>query len=131
MDKEIFGMVLVGVLWGFTNPLLREGYVKSSHQVDSQQAKRLKTLIPSTLRSLLNLQVLIPYALNQLGSVAFYFALAKSDISRAVPICNGLALVFSCICTYIIGEPIRSPMLTLLGASLVSTGTVLSLAKIR
>ena len=67
------------------------------------------------------------YILNQFGSVLFYIQLSKSDLTLAVPICNGLALVFSFVTSYFLGEPINKPLRTLLGASLVVAGVAICL----
>jgi hypothetical protein len=68
---------------------------------------------------------LLPYILNQSGSIVFYILLANSDLSLAVPICNALALVFSFITSYMLGEPIHKPIQTFLGASLVLVGVTI------
>ena len=41
-------------------------------------------------RKFMKPSVFIPIAINQVGSLAFYYLLATDDISTAVPICNSL-----------------------------------------
>lgn len=115
-------MVLVGALWGCTNPLLRKGSVEASLKNTS---KNTDSLLLSSLKSFLNIKVWLPYALNQSGSVVFYILLAKSDLSLAVPTCNALALLFSFVTSVALGEPIHSPFRTFLGASLVLVGVTI------
>ena len=75
--KDSLSMILVGALWGCTNPLLRKGSV----EVDENQ--RL-----SSLKALLNVKIWLPYLMNQSGSIVFYILLANTELSLAVPICN-------------------------------------------
>ena len=74
-----------------------------------------------------NVRVWLPYVVNQSGSVMYYFTLANSNLSLAVPICNALALVFSIFTSIALGESIRRPWVTILGAALVVAGVTLCL----
>jgi len=74
-----------------------------------------------------NVRVWLPYVVNQSGSIMYYFALANSNLSLAVPICNALALVFSIFTSIALGEPIRRPWVTIVGAALVVAGVTLCL----
>jgi hypothetical protein len=49
-------------------------------------------------------QFLLPFLLNQLGSVAYVATLGSSAISLAQPICNSLAVLFNCITSRLLGE---------------------------
>ena len=125
-------MMIVGALWGCTNPLLRKGSVEvtppttASSSSSTHPNKKPKTeeisVLESFLKSFRNVQVWLPYVLNQSGSLVFYVLLAKSDISLAVPICNATALLFSFGTSSFLGEPIRNPSRTALGASLILIG---------
>jgi hypothetical protein len=129
-------MVLVGVLWGCTNPLLRKGSEEvtsssssssssSSTSLKSSKSKGKYTFITEALRSFLNIKVWLPYVINQSGSVVFYILLANSNISVAVPICNAIALLFSFLTSSLLGEPIEKPFQTILGASLILIGVTI------
>jgi drug/metabolite transporter (DMT)-like permease len=140
LTGEIVCLVLVGALWGCTNPLLRKGSTNAQvtskvasegESIDGHTASDTPSLIrwiTSSLRSFLNAGVWLPYLLNQAGSVMFYFTLARSDLSLAVPICNGLSLVFSIGTTYLIGERIDQPIKTFAGAALVVAGVAICLS---
>ncbi|XP_063810324.1 transmembrane protein 234 isoform X1 [Pseudophryne corroboree] len=52
------------------------------------------------------LKYIIPFLLNQSGSVVFYLTLVSAELSLAVPICNSLALVFTVMSGWILGEDI-------------------------
>lgn len=119
-------MLLVGALWGCTNPLLRKGAVEASEQQSHATSSDVKvSFLKSSLKAFLNIRVWLPYVLNQSGSVVFYILLANSDLSLAVPICNALALLFSFATSATLGEPIEKPLQTFLGASLVVVGVTI------
>eukprot|EP00980_Cylindrotheca_fusiformis_P013783 scaffold3556_cov190-Cylindrotheca_fusiformis.AAC.18 len=119
--QDFMSMILVGALWGCTNPLMRKGSVEAT--ADATHKK--DSFLISSLKSFLKIKVWIPYALNQSGSIVFYVLLAKSDLSLAVPICNALALLFSFITSLILGEPMQKPFRSFLGATLVVVGVTI------
>jgi hypothetical protein len=132
LDKDRVGdlasMLLVGALWGCTNPLLRKGAVEAEQQQQQQQGATNNTnasFLKSTLQAFFNFKVWLPYLLNQSGSIVFYILLANSDLSLAVPICNALALLFSFGTSALLGEPIDKPFRTFLGAALVLVGVTI------
>jgi drug/metabolite transporter (DMT)-like permease len=139
LTGEILCLVLVGALWGCTNPLLRKGSTNAQGSkaaseggsIDGHNVSDTPSLIQwivSSLRIFLNAGVWLPYLLNQAGSLMFYFTLARSDLSLAVPICNSLSLVFSIVTTYLIGERIDQPIKTFAGAALVVSGVAVCLS---
>ena len=124
-------MILVGALWGCTNPLLRQGSLADDEGMkpedETDQSVAGSSSLWSTFKKFRNYRVLVPYAANQSGSLLYYFTLSRSDISLAVPICNGLALVFSIITSHICGERIENPVITILGSALVVLGVAICL----
>ncbi|KFQ30273.1 Transmembrane protein 234, partial [Mesitornis unicolor] len=48
----------------------------------------------------------VPFLLNQGGSVLFYLTLASADLSLAVPLCNSLAVIVTLVTGRILGEDI-------------------------
>jgi hypothetical protein len=121
--KDSMSMIIVGALWGCTNPLLRKGSVESTKS--SRRTSKNDSFLLASLKSFLNVKVWLPYALNQSGSIVFYILLAKSDLSLAVPICNSLALLFSIITSLMLGEPMQKPFRSFLGATLVVVGVTI------
>ncbi|NXR14612.1 TM234 protein, partial [Semnornis frantzii] len=67
---------------------------------------------------------MVPFLLNQSGSVLFYLTLASADLSLAVPLCNSLALTVTLVTGRILGEDIGGKravagmLLTVLGVTL-------------
>ena len=137
---NLASMVLVGALWGCTNPFLRKGAIEAAAESSTgtdgdsdsppptaidEEGKPSPSFLSSAVRSFLSWRVWIPYALNQSGSVVFYYLLASSDLSRSVPICNSLALVFSLATGFALGESMTMPLRTFVGAALILAGTTL------
>lgn len=118
--RDSASMILVGALWGCTNPLLRKGAVEvQPHQPTN--ASSLKVV----LMTFLNLRVWLPYLLNQTGSIVFYVLLANSDLTLAVPTCNALAMLFSFMTSACFGEKIDKPFRAFAGATLVLVGVTI------
>jgi multidrug transporter EmrE-like cation transporter len=146
-SMDILSMILVGALWGCTNPFLRQGSMidtttnnKNKNNIQQQKNKGLKGVgntptttvtrsfnLRSYLQSFLRWQVWLPYALNQSGSLVFYMLLANnSNLSMAVPICNALALIFTFWTSwYYLGEEISKPVQTILGTVLILMGVTI------
>ncbi|XP_040507738.1 transmembrane protein 234 isoform X1 [Gallus gallus] len=72
---------------------------------------------------------MVPFLLNQCGSLLFYLTLASAELSLAVPLCNSLALVVTLVTGRILGEDIGGKravagmLLTLLGVTLCVAGS--------
>ncbi|POI34598.1 hypothetical protein CIB84_001648 [Bambusicola thoracicus] len=49
---------------------------------------------------------MVPFLLNQCGSLLFYLTLASAELSLAVPLCNSLALIVTLVTGRILGEDI-------------------------
>ncbi|NXP28061.1 TM234 protein, partial [Scytalopus superciliaris] len=71
----------------------------------------------------------VPFLLNQGGSLLFYLTLASTELSLAVPLCNALALVVTLVTGRILGEElggkraVAGMVLTILGVSLCVAGS--------
>ncbi|NXC77526.1 TM234 protein, partial [Anhinga anhinga] len=72
---------------------------------------------------------MVPFLLNQGGSLLFYLTLASTDLSLAVPLCNSLALIVTVVTGRILGEDIGGKraaagmLLTVLGVTLCVAGS--------
>ncbi len=114
-------MLLVGALWGCTNPLLRKGSVDTEQNQQTPNASFLMAF----MESFINFKVWLPYLFNQLGSLVFYVLLSNSDLSLAVPICNALAMLFSFVTSAFLGETVDKPFQAFMGATLVLVGVTI------
>ncbi|XP_059805132.1 transmembrane protein 234 [Hypanus sabinus] len=124
---EAFCLILVAVLWGATNPFLKKGTegiekVKCGNAV-AQLFAEMKFLI-------FNYKYMIPFLLNQSGSVLYYFTLASTDLSLAVLMSNALTFLFTLITGKLLGEDIGGKqeiagmLLTLMGITLCIASNV-------
>ena len=124
---DYVSMIFVGIFWGCTNPLLRHEALQSNssaEQFGTGSQQEGSRLLPS-LKKFSHVGVLLPYILNQAGSLLFYLTLGNSDISASVPICNGLALFFSVLTSFVIGEKVDSPVKTIVASSLIVFGVAM------
>lgn len=123
---EIASLLLVGVLWGCTNPLLRQGSISTEVETDKTQSEGTRFSLIQQLSKFRYIQVWLPYVLNQMGSLLFYFTLSRNDLSLTVPIANSLALVFSIVTsTCLLHEPVQRPFYTAIGATCVMVGVAI------
>lgn len=138
--QSIIGYLTVGILWGCTNPYIKraQNIAASLDNEREQLDKKNITILQkiySSISSLSSLRRLItdplsviPYILNQTGSLAFYFILANEPVTRAAPISNALAFIFTAITSYcILGENAASPIMMTIGIILVILGTYICL----
>ncbi|KAK3573556.1 hypothetical protein QTP86_027838, partial [Hemibagrus guttatus] len=136
-NLEVLCLLLVAALWGATNPFLKKGtegieHVRKGHKI-SQFLAEAKFLF-------LNIKYLVPFLLNQSGSVVFYLTLATTgdveealliltlsdvaDLSLAVPMVNSLSLVFTMFTGKLLGEECGGKS-AVLGMVLITAGVTL------
>uniref|UniRef100_A0A2K6RZ23 Transmembrane protein 234 n=1 Tax=Saimiri boliviensis boliviensis TaxID=39432 RepID=A0A2K6RZ23_SAIBB len=123
---QVLALVLVAALWGGTQPLLKRASCGLQRIREPTWARQLlqemKTLF-------LNTEYLMPFLLNQCGSLLYYLTLASTDLTLAVPICNSLAIIFTLIVGKALGEDIGGKravvgmVLTMTGISLCITSS--------
>ncbi|XP_063542623.1 transmembrane protein 234 homolog [Cydia strobilella] len=114
-------LVLTGLLWGCTNPFIKRG------------TKGLRDVRESTWPAqawaevcflLGNWRYVLPWLVNQLGSLAYLFAVRRAPLSLAVPAANGLAFAATAATGAAAGDrPLDRS--TILGIALIVAGTAL------
>lgn len=114
---EAISLLLVGALWGCTNPFMRQGSISN----DTEEQEETKSVLKSLFR-LARIKVWLPYLINQLGSLLYYKQLASSNLTLSVPICNATAMAFSCITSFFLGERVNRPRRAVLGVLLILLG---------
>ncbi|XP_065712989.1 transmembrane protein 234 isoform X1 [Patagioenas fasciata] len=123
---EAAALVLVAVLWGSTGPFLRTG---AAGLEGVRRQGRLRQLLAEIRFLGLNYKYVVPFLLNQGGSLLFYLTLASADLSLAVPLCNSLALIVTLVTGRILGEDVGAKravagmLLTVLGVTLCVAGS--------
>lgn len=115
---EVVWLTIVGMLWGCTNPLLKQGSTGvSGNGNDKDEGKTVKeekgeeggeggrktegSIVMRALKDILFLlsrwRYVVPFLVNQLGSVVFFWRLSGSDMSLVSPVANGLAFFFTAV----------------------------------
>ncbi|CAM9145358.1 unnamed protein product [Discosporangium mesarthrocarpum] len=134
----VASFLLVGACWGCTTPLMKEGTnAPPKHPSEREPASQKFALNPGSkhgakmgiifrlwgpLASLSRAKVVIPYLINQSGSILYYYLLGSQDVSMAVPVCNSLTFLFTAVTAWVMGEKFQQPTRTLMGMALVVLG---------
>lgn len=120
LDSIVY-LTFVALLWGVTNPFIKKGAkglenVKASSKF-GQFFKELGFLVTQ-------FKYIVPFIINQLGSVLYFLTLGNADISLAVPVTNSLTFVITAITGWFLGEEkIHRNMY--IGMVLILIGTIL------
>lgn len=112
---------MVALLWGCTNPILKKNSTKI---VDIKSSSQIENFYLEVKYLFTNLSYMIPFIVNQLGSVMYFIALQNIDISLALPVANSLTFVFTAIVGWILGEELPKTNV-ILGILMIFTGTAL------
>ncbi|XP_026727535.1 transmembrane protein 234 homolog [Trichoplusia ni] len=122
MLEAIGFLVLSGALWGCTNPFIRQG-TRGLRDVTATtwwgQAVAEVTFL------LGNWKYVVPWLVNQCGSVAYLASLQRAPLSLAVPAANSLAFVFTALTGAASGleEPLDAR--SIIGIVFIMAGTAL------
>lgn len=109
-------LTIAAMMWGVTNPAIKRASSSSSssqqateaagatQQAAASTAASPSSSPPSLLRLLLRIRFLLPFAVNQCGSLVYLHALSLLPLSLAVPAVNALTLVITAITAAAMGE---------------------------
>jgi len=132
-SKDCISIIIVGTIWGCTNPFMKKGSEDeeakniSANNQSIEEGKESVSFLQGIIQSLSKFRrcsVFVPYLLNQSGSLFYYKLLATSDLSNAIPTCNALAMVFSFLTSFLLGERLDKPIQAVLGSLLVTGGVI-------
>ncbi|CAG9570604.1 unnamed protein product [Danaus chrysippus] len=87
-------LVLTGILWGCTNPFIRQG-TKGLRKVCAKT--RLGQAYAEIIFLLGNWRYVVPWLINQCGSLVYLSAVQRVPLSLAVPTANSLAFAFTAL----------------------------------
>jgi glucose uptake protein GlcU len=142
-STTVCGYVLVGILWGCSNPFLKHGQQKAQAATAASVNAQNKTSAQKSSNNGTNLaqdesqtsfiyslkqlftspRLFLPFAINQSGSIVYYYMLSSEPVSRASPICNALTFAFTAATAYtVFGEEIRYPFFLWIGVIFVILG---------
>lgn len=138
--------IIVACLWGCTNPFLKKGQESIDKSKISVEAAgvggdatgaaaaiacandtRSSCSISSwRIWKMMDYRVLVPFVINQSGSVLFYFLLSQEPLGTAVPTVNCLTFVFTAVTSIAVnGERVDSYELLVAGILMVIGGMFL------
>ncbi|CAD7698393.1 unnamed protein product [Ostreobium quekettii] len=100
----VAGAVLVGALWGCTNPLIKLGTAAAE---ESRRPSGGVGPLAQWAALLSTPAFLIPQLLNASGSILFTLLLAASDLSLLVPLANATALALNAVVDWRLGQAYR------------------------
>ncbi|XP_030884926.1 transmembrane protein 234 isoform X1 [Leptonychotes weddellii] len=118
---QVLALVLVAALWGGTQPLLKRA---SSRLQQVHERTWARQLLQEMKTLFLDTEYMMPFFLNQCGSLLYYLTLASTDLTLAVPISNSLAIVFTLIVGKVLGEDIGGKALLVLSCQAPSPATI-------
>ncbi|GAB9464915.1 hypothetical protein Gpo141_00002337 [Globisporangium polare] len=123
VGSTLLSFLVVGALWGCTNPLIKRG--SAADVTYTRKSNSLAEFLQQLLHWAKNWRFIVPFALNQSGSVAYVYLLGSTEISNAVPICNSLTFVFTAITSRLLGEKPKRPAWTYAGMVLILLGVLI------
>nr|XP_043634820.1 transmembrane protein 234 homolog [Erigeron canadensis] len=120
---DVEKMVAVGLIWGATNALMRQGALISDQK--SSPLKTHKNPILKTLIEWFNLilvwQYSVPFIINLSASATFFAILNDTPISLAVPVTNATTFAATAVFGMFLGEETHVGF-TLFGTLLIVVG---------
>ncbi|XP_016973943.1 transmembrane protein 234 homolog isoform X2 [Drosophila rhopaloa] len=115
-------LLVVGLLWGVTNPFIRLG----SQGIESLRdtGSKWRNFIQEARTVGSRWRYWIPFGLNQCGSALYVWTLQSASITVAVPVANSLSFAFTAITGYALGEKLPGKKI-ILGTLLICCGSIL------
>lgn len=123
MFDSAASLVLVAILWGATNPFIKIAS-KNIEKVSSESSSKFVIFFKELLHLFLNWRYMVPFLLNQCGSVLYVLCLQHNSFSLVVPVTNSLTFVFTALAGSLVGEE-KPNKETVVGMALVLIGTTL------
>ena len=124
VGSTLAGYLCVGAAWGVTNPFLRR---ESAAMEDDVQRGRVDQVVHDLVYMFTHWRFALAFLLNQSGSLFYYYMLGSTPVSRAVPICNSLAFVFTAVTAILLGEQVEDPRYVAAGTACVIVGVAICL----
>lgn len=118
--SQILPFIGVGFLWGATNPLIKKGSSGIQSTANHSNNKFYRAFLELKFL-VLRWQYIVPFLLNQSGSLLYVYALQDSEISLAVPITQSCTFLFTTITAICLREQLPNK-LSFFGIALISIG---------
>ncbi|XP_068651902.1 uncharacterized protein [Aristolochia californica] len=127
---DVGKMILVGLVWGATNSLMRRGAILWDERLRSFPStpsgsllihQRLLGYFHKWLNLLIIWQYSIPFVINLSASATFFSILSHAPISVAVPVSNATTFAATAVTAMLLGEETHLGF-TLFGTVLIVLG---------
>ncbi|CRK91910.1 CLUMA_CG005530, isoform A [Clunio marinus] len=112
-------LIITAILWGVTNVLIKNGS-KGINKVKSDS--KINQILLEIKFLFLNWKYLLPFVINQIGSLLYVYALQKNNLSIAVIVTNSLTLLITSITSLIVEKKVISYRI-FIGAMLITFGS--------
>ncbi|XP_008217784.1 uncharacterized protein LOC100679031 isoform X4 [Nasonia vitripennis] len=120
-QETAFGLVTVAFLWGVTNPFMKKG-AEGINRVKS--SSKLNQIFRDIYYLVTNLKYMLPFLVNQTGSLLYVLLLQQTDLSLTVVVVNSLTFVITALTGSFLGEE-KVNRNTYIGVVLVLLGTMI------
>ena len=122
---DLCSLLGVALVWGISNVFLKQG-VTNAEPKNLENCSTLLKPLYELWYLVKNWRFMVPFAVNQLGSVAFYYLLSQLPLTLVVPVVNSLTLLVTALYGHFIGELLNSARLWF-GAALIMIGVAICL----
>ena len=103
--EQVLSFLAVACVWGGTNPLLKRG---SAGLEEVKCASRVLQFVMELKYLASRWQYVVPFLVNQSGSILYYFTIGQADLSLAVPITNSMTFLVTTLVGRVLGERVTS-----------------------
>ncbi|XP_064994531.1 uncharacterized protein LOC135582563 isoform X1 [Musa acuminata AAA Group] len=114
MAGDVEKMIVVGIVWGATNAVMRRGALVWDRKLQLRSRTpghrprgRLLGHVLMWIDLLLTWQYSVPFLINLSASAAFFHMLGGAPISVAVPVTNATTFAATAVAAMILGEEMR------------------------
>ncbi|KAG6489653.1 transmembrane protein 234 homolog [Zingiber officinale] len=127
MAGDVEKMVIVGLVWGATNAVMRRGALVWDRKLQAQLraaapgSRGLRRRLLQWIDLLLTWQYSLPFFINLSASAAFFHILGGAPISVAVPVTNATTFAATAVAGMFLGEEMRAGT-TIFGTALIVLG---------
>eukprot|EP00941_MAST-03F_sp_MAST-3F-sp1_P001070 g1070.t1 len=119
------------MLWGATNPMLRAGSdsIKDEKRDGTRHERsggQVRNLCTDIIRLFSEWRFVVPFCINQLGSIMHVWLLGNGDMSVVIPCCNALTFIFTAIVSWLMGEQLVNIKELVIGGTCIVLGVAIS-----
>lgn len=115
--------LIVGILWGCTNPFIKHAQASGKH-LSNPTTTESKSYSQVLQRFFTEPALFLPFLINQSGSLFYYYIISRQPISLASPVCNSLSFIFTAVTSYwYFKEELHSLPMLLVGIIFVLLGS--------